>query len=72
MDEIQAEECEALEAIFESDEYFTKISETKFQYKIKDENLDNTNANFLIEFKWGENYPDEGMADFRLIFFIYN
>ena len=71
MDEIQAEECEALEAIFESDEYFTKISETKFQYKIKDENQDNTNANFLIEFKWGENYPDEGMADFFL-YFIYN
>ena len=49
----------ALEAIFEDDEYFTKISDTKFQYKIKDENPENTNANFLIEFIWGENYPDE-------------
>merc|ERR1711868_139389 len=54
------EEREALEAIFEADEYFTKTSDTKFSYKIIDEeNLENSNNNFLIEFEWGENYPEE-------------
>merc|ERR1712227_289956 len=32
----------------------------KFSYKIIDEeNLENSNNNFLIEFEWGENYPEE-------------
>lgn len=58
--ELQEEEREALEAIFECDEYFTKTSDTKFSYKIKDEdNLENSNNNFLVEFEWGENYPEE-------------
>ena len=34
--------------------------DTKFSYKIIDEdNLENSNNNFLIEFEWGENYPEE-------------
>ena len=34
--------------------------DTKFSYKIIDEdNLENSNNNFLIEFEWSENYPDE-------------
>ena len=65
MDELQAEECEALEAIFECDENFTKVDDLTYQYKIKDENTENTNGNFLIQFKWGINYPDEA-PDFSL------
>ena len=34
--------------------------DTKFSYKIIDEeNLENSNNNFLLEFEWGENYPEE-------------
>ena len=56
--ELQEEEHEALEAIFEDDENFKKVSETNVQYKIKSEDGD-TNKNFLINFVWGSEYPEE-------------
>lgn len=55
--ELQEEELEALDAIFEDDENYEKKSDTEIQYKIKSEDGD-TNKNFLIEFTWPEEYPE--------------
>jgi len=59
MEEIQEEEREALDAIFEEDENYKKNSENKFQYKILDQDDGSEFNNFLLEFEWGKNYPDE-------------
>ncbi|KAH8409337.1 hypothetical protein KR222_000633 [Zaprionus bogoriensis] len=54
--EQQTDEREALQSIYEGDENFKEIDQTTFQYKYGEE--DNYKA-FLVELKWGENYPDE-------------
>ena len=56
--ELQEEELEALDAIFDGDEFYEKVSDTEINYKIKSEDGD-TIKNFLINFKWGANYPEE-------------
>ena len=69
--EQQEEELEALDAIFEDDESYEKISETEFSYKITPEGyffllkaifdwfFRESGKNVKIDFKWGENYPEE-------------
>ena len=70
--ELQEEELEALDAIFEDDESYEKISETEFSYKINPEGYRGlievtifkhfcreSGKNVKIDFKWGENYPEE-------------
>ncbi|XP_064537542.1 RWD domain-containing protein 4 [Drosophila montana] len=54
--EQQTDEREALQSIYEGDENFKEIDLTTFQYKYGEE--DNYKS-FLVELKWGENYPDE-------------
>ncbi|XP_030383768.1 RWD domain-containing protein 4 [Scaptodrosophila lebanonensis] len=54
--EQQAEEREALQAIYEGDSNFKEIDSATFQYKYGEE--DNYKS-FLVELKWGEKYPDE-------------
>ena len=49
---------EALDAIFDGDENYEKVSDSEINYKIKSEDGD-TIKNFLINFKWSENYPEE-------------
>ncbi|XP_073822503.1 RWD domain-containing protein 4 [Musca autumnalis] len=54
--ELQADEREALQSIYEGDEAFKEIDPTTFQYKYgEDDNF----KSFLVEIKWGENYPNE-------------
>merc|ERR1712098_1006347 len=57
-EELQEEELLALEAIFEDDENYTKISDREIHYKVKSDDGD-TNKNFLVIFKWPDNYPEE-------------
>lgn len=54
--ELQTDEREALQSIYEGDEAFKEIDPTTFQYKYGEE--DNFKS-FLVEIKWGENYPNE-------------
>ncbi|KAI8125277.1 RWD domain-containing protein 4 [Lucilia cuprina] len=54
--EQQTEEREALQSIYEGDEAFKEINSTTFQYKYGEEN---NYKSFLVEIKWGENYPNE-------------
>ena len=46
-----------MDAIFEDDENFKKVSDREIHYKIKSEDGD-TNKNFLIEFNWPDEYPE--------------
>merc|ERR1712141_34014 len=57
MDELQEEEREALDAIFDGDDTYKKIEDNKFQFKIIDEETEFNN--FLLEFVWGADYPNE-------------
>ncbi|XP_033171548.1 RWD domain-containing protein 4 [Drosophila mauritiana] len=57
--EQQTEEREALQSIYEGDTNFKEIDSVTFQYKYGEE--DNYKS-FLVELKWGENYPDEAPA----------
>ncbi|KAK2169054.1 hypothetical protein LSH36_12g03099 [Paralvinella palmiformis] len=66
--ELQQEEHEVLQSIYESDVAFKEINETKFQYKVGE---DGSNKSFLIEVIWGENYPNE-MPDVNLSAFYNN
>ncbi|XP_037821615.1 RWD domain-containing protein 4 [Lucilia sericata] len=54
--EQQTDEREALQSIYEGDEAFKEINSTTFQYKYGEEN---NYKSFLVEIKWGENYPNE-------------
>ncbi|ALC38661.1 CG10343 [Drosophila busckii] len=54
--EQQTDELEALESIYEGDNNFKQIDATTFQYKYGEED---SYKSFLVELKWGENYPDE-------------
>ncbi|XP_023165439.1 RWD domain-containing protein 4 [Drosophila hydei] len=54
--EQQTDEREALQSIYEGDENFKEINLTTFQYKYGEED---SYKSFLVELKWGENYPDE-------------
>ncbi|KAM8717409.1 hypothetical protein ACLKA7_004152 [Drosophila subpalustris] len=54
--EQQTDEREALQSIYEGDDNFKEIDLTTYQYKYGEE--DNYKS-FLVELKWGENYPDE-------------
>ncbi|KAM7351193.1 RWD domain-containing protein 4 [Cochliomyia hominivorax] len=54
--ELQTEEREALQSIYEGDEAFKEINGTTFQYKYGE---DNDYKSFLVEIQWGENYPNE-------------
>ncbi|XP_017151550.1 RWD domain-containing protein 4 [Drosophila miranda] len=54
--EAQSEEREALQSIYEGDENFKEVDATTFQYKYGEEN---NYRSFLVELKWGENYPEE-------------
>ncbi|XP_023229198.1 RWD domain-containing protein 4-like [Centruroides vittatus] len=54
--ELQIEELEVLESIYDGDENFRKVSDNKFQYKVKNED---DSKSFLLEIIWNENYPSE-------------
>lgn len=66
--ELQQEELEVLQSIYQSDSAFKEINETTFQYKVGE---DGSNRSFLVEIKWGENYPNE-MPDINLNAFYNN
>lgn len=53
--EQQAEEREALQSIYEGDDAFKEINATTFQYKYGE---DMNYRSFLVEIKWGEDYPN--------------
>lgn len=55
-EELQVEELEVLESIYDGDENFKKVSDKKFQYKVKNED---DSKSFLLEIIWNENYPNE-------------
>ncbi|BFF95925.1 RWD domain-containing protein 4 [Drosophila madeirensis] len=57
--EAQTEEREALQSIYEGDENFKEVDATTFQYKYGEENH---YKSFLVELKWGDNYPEEAPA----------
>ncbi|XP_050310602.1 RWD domain-containing protein 4 [Anthonomus grandis grandis] len=67
MEELQTEELEALLSIYEGDECFKNTSPNTFQYKYGESD---TKKSFVIEVKWGPNYPDE-LPEFNLDVF-YN
>ncbi|KAH8413251.1 hypothetical protein KR009_009193 [Drosophila setifemur] len=54
--EQQTDEREALQSIYEGDTNFKEIDSTTFQYKYGEED---SYKSFLVELKWGDNYPDE-------------
>ncbi|XP_037958751.1 RWD domain-containing protein 4 [Teleopsis dalmanni] len=54
--EQQAEEREALQSIYEGDNAFKELDKATYQYKYGE---DNDYKSFLVEIKWGENYPNE-------------
>ncbi|ESP04169.1 hypothetical protein LOTGIDRAFT_180040 [Lottia gigantea] len=53
--ELQQEEIEVLESIYDGDENFKKIDSTTYQYKYGE---DGDNKSVIVEIKWGENYPE--------------
>jgi len=53
---LQEEEREVLSSIYEGDECFKQIAPNTFQYKY---GLNNTVKSFLLELKWGPQYPEE-------------
>ncbi|KAK6192442.1 hypothetical protein SNE40_003910 [Patella caerulea] len=53
--EQQEEEVEVLESIYDGDENFKKVNATTYQYKY---GTDGEHRSFMIEIKWGENYPE--------------
>lgn len=57
--ELQQEELEVLQSIYEGDQCFKEISSNVFQYKVGE---DQSPKSFLLELSWGENYPQEPPA----------
>lgn len=54
--ELQLEEREALQSIYEGDDAFKEINPKTFQYKYgKDDDM----KSFLVEIQWVDNYPNE-------------
>ncbi|XP_055836528.1 RWD domain-containing protein 4 [Episyrphus balteatus] len=54
--ELQLEEREALQSIYEGDDAFKEVNPTTFQYKYgKDDDI----KSFLVEIQWVSNYPNE-------------
>uniref|UniRef100_A0A1A9V6Y7 RWD domain-containing protein n=1 Tax=Glossina austeni TaxID=7395 RepID=A0A1A9V6Y7_GLOAU len=54
--DLQADEREALLAIYEGDDAFKEIDATRFQYKYGE---DDDCKSFLVEIEWGDDYPLE-------------
>ncbi|CAG9831924.1 unnamed protein product [Diabrotica balteata] len=54
--ELQEEEREALSSIYEGDDLFKQIDKCTYQYKYGEHD---TNKSFVLEIKWGEQYPNE-------------
>ncbi|KAL5279479.1 RWDD4 family protein [Megaselia abdita] len=55
-EEMQNDEREALQSIYEGDELFKELNPKVYQYKYGPEE---DYKSFLVEIKWGENYPTE-------------
>eukprot|EP00918_Siedleckia_nematoides_P092799 GHVU01203702.1.p1 GENE.GHVU01203702.1~~GHVU01203702.1.p1 ORF type:complete len:186 (+),score=38.88 GHVU01203702.1:257-814(+) len=53
--ELQEEELEVLQSIYDGDENYKQISSTVFQYKIGE---DGHFKSFLLEISWPQDYPD--------------
>jgi ubiquitin-protein ligase len=56
-DELQIEEIEVLDSIYDGDELFKKLNPTTYQYMVM--HPTNEHKNFLLEVAWGKTYPDE-------------
>ncbi|XP_064459774.1 RWD domain-containing protein 4-like [Ornithodoros turicata] len=54
-EELQQEEVEVLQSIYDGDENFKQISSTVFQYKVGDAE---GQKSFLLEISWPEKYPN--------------
>ncbi|XP_005111927.1 RWD domain-containing protein 4 [Aplysia californica] len=54
-EEMQKEELEVLESIYDGDEAYKQISDTVFQYKYGE---DGSNKSFLVEVAWPSDYPE--------------
>lgn len=52
--ELQEEEREVLLSIYDGDDCFKQITPTSFQYKF---GKDNDAKSFVVEIRWGEQYP---------------
>ncbi|XP_014662323.1 PREDICTED: RWD domain-containing protein 4-like isoform X2 [Priapulus caudatus] len=55
--ELQMEELEVLDSIYEGDDNFKKVNEKTFQYKYI--HPEKESRSFLVEIIWGETYPEE-------------
>ncbi|KAF2365313.1 RWD domain [Trinorchestia longiramus] len=56
MEAEQSEEREVLQSIYEGDSNFTQVENTLFQYKF---DTFGEGKNFVLEVRWGKNYPEE-------------
>lgn len=54
-DELQEEELEVLKSIYEGDDQFSSLSNSKHQYKFGD---DGESKSFILEVIWGADYPN--------------